>query len=109
MNTDDIKSGIGEILHYYLIENSELVNDFGKDYENILNDPTQHLAKYVAESLRIKKTMIEKDEFDENERKVFNYGHTFGHAIEAISNYKISHGLAVTIGMDLANYISLRK
>jgi 3-dehydroquinate synthase len=109
LNTDDIKSGIGEILHYYLIENSELVNDFGKDYENILNDPTQHLAKYVAESLRIKKTMIEKDEFDENERKVFNYGHTFGHAIEAISNYKISHGLAVTIGMDLANYISLRK
>jgi 3-dehydroquinate synthase len=53
--------------------------------------------------------MIERDEFDQNERRVFNYGHTFGHAIESISNYRIPHGLAVTIGMNLANYVSLRK
>ena len=35
-----------------------------------------------------------------------NYGHSFGHAIESATNYKIPHGIAVTIGMDMANYIS---
>ena len=109
LGTDDIKSGIGEMLHYYLIENSEHIPGFVADYNNILANPVDCLSNYVAESLRIKKNMIEKDEFDQNERRVFNYGHTFGHAIEAISNYEVSHGLAVTIGMDLANYVSLRK
>ncbi len=36
-----------------------------------------------------------------------NYGHTFGHAIESITNYEVCHGQAVTLGMDIANYISL--
>ena len=109
LSTDDIKSGIGEMLHYYLIEDSQLIPNFVSDYNNILLDPVRHLSKYVAESLRIKKNMIERDEFDQNERRVFNYGHTFGHAIESISDYRVPHGLAVTIGMNLANYVSLRK
>jgi 3-dehydroquinate synthase len=109
LSINDIKSGIGEILHYYLIENSELITRFVGDYHNILSNPVGHLSQYIAESLRIKRNMVEKDEFDENERRVFNYGHTFGHAIEAISGYRVPHGLAVTIGMDLANYISFRK
>jgi len=109
LDTDDIRSGVGEMLHYYLIENSSLIPDFVNDYDNILSSPVEYLSKYVEESLRIKKKMIEKDEFDQNERRVFNYGHTFGHAIESISEYEIPHGLAVTIGMDLANYVSLRK
>ena len=50
--------------------------------------------------------MIEIDEFDISERHIFNYGHTFGHAIESITNYEIVHGQAVTIGMDIANFIS---
>ncbi len=37
-----------------------------------------------------------------------NYGHTFGHALESECNYKIPHGIAVNIGMDLANYLSMR-
>ena len=53
--------------------------------------------------------MIEVDEFDKKERNIFNYGHTFGHAIEVLSDYKISHGRAVTLGMDIANFISYKK
>ena len=52
--------------------------------------------------------MIEIDEFDKGERNKFNYGHTFGHAIETTTDYKIRHGLAVTVGMDIANYISYK-
>ena len=60
-----------------------------------------------ALSLEIKKEMIERDEFDEGPRKVFNYGHTFGHALEGITNYQIPHGIAVSYGMDMANKVSV--
>ena len=56
----------------------------------------------------IKKKMIEIDEFDQKERKIFNYGHTFGHAIETMTNYKVPHGIAVCYGMSIANYVSLK-
>jgi 3-dehydroquinate synthase len=59
--------------------------------------------------LKIKKEIIEIDEFDTSIRHIFNYGHTFGHAIEAITDYVIPHGQAISIGMDLANYISLNR
>ena len=51
--------------------------------------------------------MIEIDEFDQGPRNVFNYGHTFGHALESVTNYVIPHGICVAIGMDLANLISV--
>ena len=108
LSKDDIKSGIGEILHYYLIDNSRLIEELNNSYDKLIANPSVSLKKFILESLRIKKDMIEKDEFDKDQRRVFNYGHTFGHAIEAISEYEISHGIAVTLGMDLANYISLK-
>jgi 3-dehydroquinate synthase len=97
LSRDDIDSGIGEMLHYFMLDHSNyLDSDFSLDSMDSL----------IRESLRIKKNMVEVDEFDQKERRVFNYGHTFGHAIEAVSDYKVSHGLAVTRGMHLANYIS---
>ena len=57
----------------------------------------------------IKKEFVEKDEFDNNYRLLLNYGHTFGHAIEAITNYRIPHGIAVAHGIDIANFISYKR
>ena len=108
LSEDDIKSGIGEILHYYLIYNSKKTKEISSSYEEILKD-RKLLQSHILESLSIKKRMIEVDEFDKKERNIFNYGHTFGHAIEVLSNYKISHGRAVTLGMDIANFISYKK
>jgi len=54
----------------------------------------------------MKKKLIEIDEFDLGPRNVMNYGHSFGHAIETATNYAIPHGIAVTIGMDIANYVA---
>ena len=45
-------------------------------------------------------------EFDNNQGLLLNYGHTFGHALESITNYKIPHGIAIAHGMNIANYIS---
>ncbi len=104
---DEIKSGIGEMLHYYLINGSEFTDKIMQEYNNVIDSPGL-LNNFIYESLRIKKIMIEIDEFDRNERNIFNYGHTFGHAIETVSRYKINHGQAVTMGMDIANFISHR-
>ncbi|MBL8506683.1 MAG: 3-dehydroquinate synthase, partial [Methylobacillus glycogenes] len=56
----------------------------------------------ILHSLKTKKWFIEIDEFDQKERLLLNYGHTFGHAIEAGTNFGISHGIAVGIGMVVA-------
>ena len=60
------------------------------------------LEELIALSLSCKKWFIEIDEFDQNERQLLNFGHTFGHAIEAATDYAVSHGVAVAIGMLLA-------
>ncbi len=67
------------------------------------------MHQYILECLSIKKIFIEKDEFDVGIRRLLNYGHTFGHALELASNYTIPHGVAVARGMDIVNYIAVKK
>ena len=107
LGEEDIKSGIGEILHYYLIDNNEKIYELMEHYEDLFKNRSK-ITSHIYESLAIKKRMIVKDEFDENERKIFNYGHTFGHAIEALSQNEVPHGQAVTLGMDIANFVALK-
>ncbi len=104
----DIRSGVGEMAHYYFVSGPEDVDYFENEFETALSDQT-NLKDLILKSLSIKKGYIEIDEFDKNERIVFNYGHTFGHAIESITHYGIPHGVAVSFGMDMANYISWKK
>jgi 3-dehydroquinate synthase len=107
LSVGDIKSGIGEILHFYLYAGSPLFDELLRDYDVVIRGRT-HRMRYIRESLKIKKSVIEIDEFDRDERNKFNYGHTFGHAVESITDYAIKHGQAVTVGMDLANYVSMK-
>ena len=62
--------------------------------------------KIILLSLTSKKWFIETDEFDQKERLLLNFGHTFGHAFESSTNYKISHGISVGYGMAVAIEIS---
>jgi 3-dehydroquinate synthase len=107
LTVDDIKSGIGEILHYYLYAASPLFDEMISNYEMIIHDRNL-LMNHIRESLKIKRSGIENDEFDRGERNKFNYGHTFGHAIESVTDYSIKHGQAVTVGMDMANFVSTK-
>ena len=52
----------------------------------------------IFRSLSIKKAMIERNEFDQGPRNVFNYGHSFGHAIESATHFEVPHGIAVSFG-----------
>jgi len=104
---EEICSGIGEMMHYFVYADSELLEPMVADYDRLLVDRTR-LQPFIAESLRIKRSVIEDDEFDGGERNKFNYGHSFGHALEALTGFRLRHGQAVTVGMDLANYLSTK-
>lgn len=103
----EIRSGVGEMLKVHAIESPESFDCIAKDYSRMLAEPSI-MKHYILRSLEIKKEIIEKDEFDRGPRNVMNYGHSFGHAIESAVHYKVPHGIAVTIGMDMANYVSVR-
>lgn len=64
--------------------------------------PADTAQRLLTRSLTTKKWFIEVDEFDRKERLLLNYGHTFGHALEAATQFGVSHGLAVGLGMLVA-------
>jgi 3-dehydroquinate synthase len=103
----EIKSGMGEMLHYFIVSGKSDFDFYSNNYKLAFTDKNI-LSKIILRSLKIKKRYIEKDEYDQNIRQVFNYGHSFGHAIESLTNYKIPHGVAVSFGMDIANFISVK-
>jgi 3-dehydroquinate synthase len=107
LNDAAMKSGMGEMLHYFIVSGKDDFNFFKAIYKDALGDK-KILSKIIARSLDIKKGYIEKDEFDQNIRQVFNYGHSFGHAIESLTHYCVPHGIAVSFGMDMANFISVK-
>lgn len=107
LNDDSIRSGMGEMLHYFVIGGEDAFRFFADNYMRVKHD-TDVLEELILRSLEIKKKYIEIDEFDRNERQVFNYGHSFGHAIETLTNYRVPHGIAVSHGIDIANYVSMR-
>lgn len=101
----DTRSGVGEMLKVHAIQGPEAFDRIAADYQRLFADATL-MERYIRNSLLIKKGYIEDDEFDCGRRNVFNYGHTFGHAIEAATDFAIPHGIAVTIGMDMANFVA---
>ena len=92
-----------------IVELTDIYKSFDKiseAYEQILDNPIL-MEEFIYDSLSMKKKLIELDEFDQGPRNVMNYGHSFGHAIETATNYAIPHGIAVTIGMDIANFVAV--
>lgn len=103
----DFRSGIGEMLHYFCVSGRNDV-DWAKIRLPQALKSGKGVEELIQRSLLIKKAMIERDEFDEGPRNVFNYGHSFGHAIESATDFAVPHGIAVSFGMDLANLISVK-
>jgi 3-dehydroquinate synthase len=103
----DISSGISEGLKITYAKSNETFLSFCKSITNWRNslDPT-HLEHAISTSLQAKKWFIEIDEFDRKERKLLNFGHSFGHALESASDFRVPHGIGVLLGMKAAIYES---
>lgn len=108
LENKDICSGIGEILKVHAIDSAVAYDRLAADYDSMQNDRSVLLG-YIRQALLIKQRFIEADEFDRGVRNIFNYGHSFGHAIEAATNFGVPHGIAVTMGMDMANRIAVMR
>lgn len=101
----DFRSGLGEILKVHAIEGPAAFDRVAQERPRFLTDRPL-LTDAIHRSLEIKRRIIELDEFDRGPRAVMNYGHSFGHAIESATSFAVPHGIAVTIGMDMANYVA---
>ena len=108
LSNTEIRSGYGEILKLHLTDGHLASFD---DLRSIVDRDgwrNDSLARFIRESLEVKKSVIEQDEYERDLRRVLNYGHTFGHALEAVTRHGIPHGLAVAWGVDLANFLAWR-
>lgn len=102
----DWLNGWGEILKFSLTETKEFYDEL--KHEKIFI-PSTKISYYIHKGLVVKKNIIEQDEFEGNLRRILNYGHTFGHALEAYTHNEIPHGKAVIWGIDVVNYIAYRE
>lgn len=97
----EFENGMAEIVKASLIKDQEL-------FDLLLKDPID-LREILLKAIMVKKEIVEADPYEKNERMLLNFGHTFAHAIEQVHRYKIKHGLAVSMGMELALLFGVSK
>ena len=106
----EIVSALGEMIKYSVISNVEFLKYINKNIYKIINRQDIDIIESAIERcVKIKLSIVEEDEKDENIRQILNYGHTLAHALENNLGYgKISHGEAVAYGILTASYLSMK-
>lgn len=104
-----IKSGMAEVIKYGVIADKKLFSFIEENIEKILALDEKSINTIISNSVKIKAKVVEEDEKESGKRMILNYGHTYGHAIEKNSGYKLLHGFAISIGMVIANKIAVKK
>lgn len=104
----EVTNGLAEVIKSAAIGSRNLFNFLDINMNKARQLHPSVLETIVLESARIKAEIVEKDEKETGLRTILNYGHTVGHAIEAVSDFQLKHGQAVAIGMMAAAKISSR-
>ena len=105
---EEFTNGMAEVIKYSLIQDRNLFELLEEnDRKSIKNE--KMLLQIVSRCAQIKTDIVEKDEKEKDLRMILNFGHTVGHALEAVSGYTLKHGSAVSIGMVVAIKISVKK
>jgi 3-dehydroquinate synthase len=104
LSNEAIASGLSEAIKICFARDKSSFELFCKFHRNMGGSQIDLLSmkNLIEESLKAKKWFVEIDEFDVAERKLLNFGHTFGHALESSTNFAIPHGIAIAIGMLIA-------
>ena len=98
-----LADGFGEVIKYGMYGNARLLELLGR------GDFTAHAEEIIAACVAMKRDIVQRDEFDAGARQILNFGHTFAHAIEALSNFSVGHGHAVGMGMRIITAASVKK
>ena len=104
LSKDEWVNGFAEIIKHAAIKDAALFRELEKNKLTTYQKDKGALAKLIRRNVVIKSDVVEKDEFEQGERRLLNFGHTLGHAIENL--YEFSHGQAISIGMAAACMIS---
>jgi 3-dehydroquinate synthase len=110
LDEKQFKSGLGEVLKYGFIEKNckpfdepHLINFLTEFQEKILNRDILTLKELIKMCIELKIAVVEQDEKEKGLRKILNYGHTYGHAVESLTKYrKYTHGQCVVEGIRFA-------
>ena len=94
------RGGLAEVIKYGVIADTNLFAFLEKNFDAVLRRDPAALAHIITRSLEIKAQVVSRDERESGLREILNFGHTFGHALETITNYRTyQHGEAVAWGM----------
>ena len=104
---DEVLNGMGEIVKHAVLGDASLFSYLEKHSQEALGLDPAVIERLVYDSVRLKASIVERDEREQGERRKLNLGHTFGHAIEKTTG--MPHGMAVAVGMTAAANLSVRK
>ena len=100
---------MGEILKHGLIKDASYYDWTIVHMAEILKRDYPLMKEMIYRSCVIKKTVVEQDPTEKGKRALLNFGHTLGHAVEKLMNFKLHHGQCVGIGMAAAAYLSFKR
>lgn len=109
LNEEQFSCGMGEILKHGLIKNNEYFEWCMENADRILARDYETLLYMIRESCQIKRDVVEKDPTEQGERALLNFGHTLGHAVEKLKDFKMLHGQCVAVGCVAAMKISFDR
>lgn len=117
LDINQYKSGLGEVIKYGFIEKScdedsefDLLNFLNGNCEKILNKDSYTMERLISACVQLKIKVVENDEKESGLRKILNYGHTYAHAVEKLTNYrKYTHGECVIEGIKFALNLAVKK
>lgn len=105
-NELDYYSGVGEVVKLHIMGGARSAARLADGMDDIARRDASFLHDAVRDSLSVKRSYMEGDEFDTGRRNLLNYGHCFGHAIETATDFAVPHGQAVVLGMMLAQKVA---
>ena len=96
----ELRSGLAEVIKHGIVLDAAYFDEVERDSAALVHREPATLERIVAGSCRLKASVVERDEQESELRHVLNYGHTIGHAIEAVTGYRrFAHGEAVSLGI----------
>jgi len=102
----EFNNGLSEIIKYGIIDDEKMFHTVEDNIEAIKLKDSKLLLNIIETCCRIKKSIVEIDEKDQGLRHILNFGHTLGHDLETMSQYTITHGEGVALGMIAAARLS---
>ena len=103
----ELRNGLAECIKHVIIRDADGFASLEKSIDRALSLDMHYLTGLIAHNVAIKARVVESDPVEKGERAHLNFGHTFGHAIENVSNFEYSHGESVALGMCAASRLAV--